>query len=88
MIVGSLLPYLFPLNDTSPEFCLINKKCCSLTQALLSAGSRTGISWQQCVDWDHFELVLNSKISSLASLPDTQWGLLVEVRVTDETERV
>ena len=79
-IVGSLLPHLFSLNDSSPEFCLINKKCCLLAQALSSAKGVT--HWQQFVDWDRIGLAPSSKVSSLVLLPDTQWGLLVEVRVT------
>lgn len=81
VIVGSLLPHLFPLNDSTPELCLINKKCCLLAQALSSTEGIT--NWQQFADWDRFGLAPSSKMLSLVSLPDTQWGLLVEVRVTD-----
>ena len=58
------------------------------------SGSQVALAGQQCfhdstAGWDHFELVLTpaSISSQLASLSDTQWTVLVEVRVTDETEQ-
>lgn len=92
MIVASLLPSLFSLEDPSPDLKLIHNCCSSLARTLLATGDSSG-SWQHCVDLAHFGLhpVQHgnpaSQLVSLVLLQRKQWGLLVEVSVGREGER-
>lgn len=88
VIVASLLPSLYPWDDSSPNLKLTHSCCSSLAHALLAAGDSTAApgSWQDCVDLAHFGLhpvQHESSVSQLVSLVSlhNQWGLLVEVSV-------